>query len=196
MSSQICSSVQAQVLRIQTTLQKFGTNEAEPGMNSDNCKNEPTFWVNQKTSNCTCVQETRQCKYCASCKNSCRKLGMNLRIFPTGSCSQVCSTTPPTGKGQAGKPKWPSVQHDSDLPLSVSVVHDRKRPGHGMKSDHLTSFQTEDWDELALNMVSEFVIRTHPVFTCANILQYGVLVKKKKGGGIGTHFKNEPENHH
>ena len=49
-----------------------------------------------------------------------------------------------------------------------------------MKSDHLTSFQTEDWDELALNMVSEFVIRTHPVFTCVNILQYGVVDEDKE----------------
>ena len=35
----------------------------------------------------------------------------------------------------------------------------------------------------------------HPVFKCSNILQTGALVKRKKGGGVGTHFKNETDNH-
>ena len=50
-------------------------------------------------------------------------------------------------------------------------------------------------------MISKLVISKHPV-KCSNILQAGVLMKRKKGGagggggggGAGTHFKSEPEN--
>ena len=52
-----------------------------------------------------------------------------------------------------------------------------------------------EWDKLALRMISEFIFSQHPVFKCSNILQTGVLLKRKKGGRAGTHFNNEPENH-
>ena len=48
---------------------------------------------------------------------------------------------------------------------------------------------------LALGMMSEFIFSKHPVFKCSNILQTGVLMKGKRGGGAGPHLKSEPENH-
>ena len=44
-------------------------------------------------------------------------------------------------------------------------------------------------------MINELLISKHPVFKCWNILQTGVFIGRTKGGGAGTHFKNEPENH-
>ena len=37
---------------------------------------------------------------------------------------------------------------------------------------------------------------TYPVFKSSNIFQTCVLVRRNKGGGTGTHFRNEPGNHH
>ena len=56
-------------------------------------------------------------------------------------------------------------------------------------------FADGGWDNLALRMISELLISKHPLFKCWNVLQTGVLIGRTKGGGAGTHFKNEPENH-
>ena len=56
-------------------------------------------------------------------------------------------------------------------------------------------FADGGWDNLALRMINELLISKHPLFKCWNILQTGVLIGRTKGGGAGTHFKNEPENH-
>ena len=44
-------------------------------------------------------------------------------------------------KQMSSSSEWPPTQQDSDLVLGVSVVQDRKRPGHFTKNDHLTSLQ-------------------------------------------------------
>ena len=41
-------------------------------------------------------------------------------------------------------------------------------------------------------MIRELTISKHSLFKCSNILKAGVLMRKMKGGGAGTHFKNEP----
>ena len=66
------------------------------------------------------------------------------------------------------------TQQDSDLVVGVSVVQ-----------DHLTSLRDGEWDKLAHRMICG--PSNHPVFKCSNILQTGVLMKRKKGGGVGTH---------
>ena len=85
------------------------------------------------------------------------------------------------------------TQQELDLDIGVSVVQDRKRPGHTMNNDHLTNVQTvigTDW----ITMMSELLTSEHTLFKCSNILQTGALMKQKKGGG-GTHFRKEPGNH-
>ena len=46
-------------------------------------------------------------------------------------------------------------------------------------------------------MISELVISNskHPLFQCSNILRAGVRMLRRQGRRVGTHFKNEPENH-
>ena len=36
--------------------------------------------------------------------------------------------------------------------------------------------------------------KTRSVLKCSNMLQTGALMKRKKGGAVGTHFKNESDN--
>ena len=88
--------------------------------------------------------------------------------------------------------KWLLTQQNSDLVIGVSVVQDRKRFGHIMKNDQ---FADGEWDKLAVRAISELIITEHQVFKCSNILQTGVLMRRKKGGGVGTKFKYKPENH-
>ena len=38
-------------------------------------------------------------------------------------------------------------------------------------------------------MIRELIISKHSLFKCSNILKAGVLMRKTKGGGAGTHFK-------
>ena len=54
-------------------------------------------------------------------------------------------------------------------------------------------FADGEWDNFALRLISEFLFSKHPVFKCSNILQTDVLMKRKRGGGAGTHFKSEPD---
>ena len=65
--------------------------------------------------------------------------------------------------------------------------YDEDRPSH--------PFADGDWDKLASVMTSELTISNHPVSKCSNIAQTGVLMKRKQGGGAGTHFKNEKSSH-
>ena len=59
-----------------------------------------------------------------------------------------------------------------------------------MKNDHLSTLQTAT----ALRMMSELITSNPPVFKRSNVFPTGVLMNRKKGGGAGTHFKNEPDN--
>ena len=43
-------------------------------------------------------------------------------------------------------------------------------------------------------MIREVTTSTHLMFKCWNILQHGALEKPNKGGRVGTHFRNGPEN--
>ena len=52
-----------------------------------------------------------------------------------------------------------------------------------------------EWDKFVSRMISEFVFSKHPVFKCSNIPLTGELMKPKKGGGVGTYFKNKSDNH-
>ena len=63
-----------------------------------------------------------------------------------------------------------------------------------MKNDHLTSFAGGEWDKLAVKMKDKLITSMHPVFKGSNMLHTGALMKRKKGG-VGTHFRNEPDNH-
>ena len=54
-------------------------------------------------------------------------------------------------------------------------------------------FADGEWGKLALKMICGLTNSTHPVFKCPNTLQAGVLMRRKEGGGAGSHFKNEPE---
>ena len=49
--------------------------------------------------------------------------------------------------------------------------------------------------DLARLLVNELLMSKHPVSKCSNILVTSVLMRRKKGEGATTHFKNEPENH-
>ena len=44
-------------------------------------------------------------------------------------------------------------------------------------------------------MINDLVISKPCVSRCSSIPRIGVLMKRNKGGGAGTHFKTEPENH-
>ena len=44
-------------------------------------------------------------------------------------------------------------------------------------------------------MIGELITVKHPACKCSHILQTGALMTRKKGGGFGTHFKNEPDTH-
>ena len=76
--------------------------------------------------------------------------------------------------------------------IGVSVVQEQKGPGHTTKTDHLGNLLTE------AGTTSRFVWRR--TLSSANsrvhvfeILQSSVLMRRMKGKGAGTHFKNEPE---
>ena len=79
--------------------------------------------------------------------------------------------------------KWPLPHQDSDLVIGVSDVQDRNRLENTMNDDHL-------------RIISDHITSEHPMFKCSNILYTGALMKRKKGGGVGMHFRSEPDNHH
>ena len=57
-------------------------------------------------------------------------------------------------------------------------------------------FADSEWSKLALMIEEKLVTSKHPVFKCSNMLQTGALLKRKTGGGgVGNHFRNEPDNH-
>ena len=135
-------------------------------------------------------------------RSSCWKLGANPSVFQKGSFSRTCSMTSRSGKEQKDtqhvslkRKKKLVVLHDSELVIGVSMVQDQKRPGNTTKTDHLTHLLTEDGANLAVRMVNKFVGSKHPVFECSAIPQTGVLMRREKGRGAGTHFENESENH-
>ena len=43
-------------------------------------------------------------------------------------------------------------------------------------------------------MMRELITSKHPVFKCSNILQTSGLMRREKGGGVGTHVSNEADN--
>ena len=49
--------------------------------------------------------------------------------------------------------------------------------------------------EPVTGMISELITSKHPLFKYSNILETGALMKRKKGDGVGTHFRKEPDNH-
>ena len=125
------------------------------------------------------------CKDCTSSKHSCRRPFTNLRLFRTESFSRACSTTSPTGK--VGKCRSGHLRRKIQTWLFVFLWSTTRTD--------LVKKRRSTISRLALGMMSEFIFSKHPVFTCSNILQTSVLMKRKRGGGAGTHLKSEPENH-
>ena len=165
-------------------------------------RTESTVQVSQLRLNGTCALAPLYIKYGKSSKYSCRETGHVPQNFPDRiiSASMFNDITRwESQKVQATCVVWARekvvVQQDSDLVIGVSVIQDRKRPGKTVKSDHFHKFADGGWDNLALRMINELLISKHPLFKCWNILQTGVFIGRTKGGGAGTHFKNEPENH-
>ena len=117
-----------------------------------------------------------------------------------GSSSRSCSKTSPIGRVKRCKQyvsfkrqKWLLSHQDSDLGIGVSAAQNRKSSGN--EDRPCRQFADGEWDKLVRRMISGLVISKHQMFKCSNILQAGVLMRRKKGGGVGTHFRNEPENH-
>ena len=96
---------------------------------------------------------------------------------------------------QLKREKWLLTQQASEMVIGVSVVQDLKR--HGKIADRSCHhFAEDEWEKLALRMISEFMFSKHLVVKYSNMFQTSVLMKRKKGGGgAGTHFKSEPGNH-
>ena len=118
------------------------------------------------------------------------------KTFQTGWFPRACSTTSPTGKVgrckinvQLKRKEWPLTQQDADLVIGVSVVQDRNRRGIITNIYQFTNLRmVRTWDKLVFRMTSELVVSKHPVFKCSNIRQVGVLMRRWKGGGAGTHY--------
>ena len=65
--------------------------------------------------------------------------------------------------------------------------HNEERPSHQPADS--------EWDKLDVMAIRELTICKHPVFQCPNILETGALTKRQEGGGVGTHFRSEPDDH-
>ena len=52
-----------------------------------------------------------------------------------------------------------------------------------------------EWNKLAVRMKDKLITSMHPVIKGSNMLHTGALMKRKKGGRVGTHFRNEADNH-
>ena len=92
-------------------------------MKSEICKKRETPLPRRRFKfDGSCVRVTHQCKYCKSCKNSCRRPGTYLIVFQTEASSRACSTTSPTAQVKrckasvwTARKKWSLMQQDSEL---------------------------------------------------------------------------------
>ena len=141
-----------------------------------------------------------------SSKYSCRKPGTDLRVFQnrTMFASMFNDIT-----------SWDSSKVQAKCPAQAEVAKyaARLKPGYRCFWSRITQrptywcfccpgseqtwkydeyrpphqFADGGWDHLALRMTSKLMISNTRFFKCSNILQSGVLVRRKKGG-VGTHF--------
>ena len=87
------------------------------------------------------------------------------------------------------------MQQGSDLVNGVPVVQDRKRSVGVLTIDHLTNFADGEWDKLVLRMTSGLSSTNTQHSSVRTFFKQMCSWNEKKGGGVGPHFKHEPENH-
>ena len=116
---------------------------------SDTCKNSND--IASQLIDIECVLETCLCKYCASYKSSCRRPGMNFRVFQTGSSSRAGTSTSPTGKVRSV-----CLRDQSETWIMLFLGPGSEKTWKTMKNDHLTSLHTVNWTELVLSVRTYF----------------------------------------
>ena len=151
-------------------------------------RTETTSQVSQRSSCGTCALVTLLGKDCENSKNSCRKIifaSMFNDITSWESHSYQAKCRAPDRKSSYLRSKiqtWLLVFLWSKIRKTVEIPR-KKRPHH--------MFAGGGWDILALRMINELLRSKHPAFKFWNILQTGLLMRRRKSGAR-THFKNEP----
>ena len=122
--------------------------------------------------------------------------GTHLRVFHAGSSSRACSATSPTGKASKCNlhkclAQVKEVAHVRGKIQTWLLVFCGPGPEQTWADEERPSHQYSDpeWGKFALIVtMSELFTRKHPALKCSNIIQRGAVMKRKKGGGVGTHF--------
>ena len=151
------------------------------------------------TWNGTCVRVTHECQNCTSFKDSCRRPDTHLRVFPD---RIIFASMFNVTNWESLKLRNNCVTQASEVAnyaasfrpgYCVSVVQDRKKTWTQNEERPSRQFAGGEWDKLAVRMKDKLITSMHPVFKGSNMLHTGALMKRKKRG-VGTHFRNEPDN--